>query len=249
MTDVTREKRLITALTALADTLVADYDVVDLMQTLVEQSDELLDAAGTGLLLAGADGTLEVIATTDAGCLATEGAQVECGRGPCLDGFSSAHPLAVADIDADGSRWPEFRSEALTHGYRSVHAFPLTLRDMTIGVMSVYRARVGELDEPDRSVAQALADMATIGILQERTVRERDVVNDQLQHALTSRVIIEQAKGIVAHGGNIDTEKAFSVLRGYARKNNLPLRRVAERVADGTIDIWRAEDAVSPSNP
>ncbi|GAB3561827.1 GAF and ANTAR domain-containing protein [Spelaeicoccus albus] len=243
MTDATREKRLIAALTTLADTLVADYDVVDLMHTLVEQSDELLDASATGLLLADPEGDLEVIAASNAECLATEHAQVRHRGGPCLDAFSSRAPVAVTDIDADGSRWPEFRDEALAHGYLSVDAFPLTLRDMTIGAMTVYRPQVGCLDERDRSVAQALADMATIGILQERTVRERDVVNSQLQHALNSRVIIEQAKGIVAQSGNVDAEKAFIAMRQYARSNNLPLRRVAESVADRTIDIWQTQDA------
>lgn len=245
MTDATREKRLIAALTTLADTLVADYDVVDLMQTLVEQSDDLLDAAATGLLLAGPNGDLEVIATSNAACLAIEEAQVSHSSGPCLDSFTSRAPVTVSDIDAEGSLWPAFRSEALAHDFRSVHAFPLMLRDMTIGAMNVYRPHTGGLDERDRSVAHALADMATIGILQERTVRERDVVNDQLQHALNSRVIIEQAKGIVAQSGNIDAEKAFTVLRSYARSNNLPLRRVAESVADRTIDIWQTEDATS----
>lgn len=239
MTDVNRERRLITALTTLADTLVADYDIVDLMQTLVEKCDGLLGARSTGLLLANPSGDLEMIATSNSACRNAERAQVHSGSGPCLDSFATHEPVAVTDIGAAG-RWDEFRAIALADGLLSIHAFPLTLRGMTIGVMSVYRDAIGGLDDSDVSVAAALADMATIGILQERSIREKDHVNRQLQSALKSRVVIEQAKGILAQSGNVDADQAFSAMRQYARANNLPLHKVAARVAERSINIWPA---------
>lgn len=219
----------------LADALVGDYDVVDLMHTLVEESVRLLDATAAGLLLADATGELQVLASTSEESHLVEVLQQEAGAGPCVDAYITGRVVTISDIRADGGRYPDFQAAALSQGFNSVHAIPMRLRPRTIGALNLFRTAVGELTAEDAAIGQALADVATIGILQERAVRENAVVNEQLQRALNSRVLIEQAKGVIAQSSNVDMNEAFIRLRVYARAHEDTLHVTAEKVINRTL--------------
>ncbi|TXN31862.1 GAF and ANTAR domain-containing protein [Lacisediminihabitans profunda] len=231
----TRERRLVDTFVTLADTLVAGYDVVDLLQTLVEACADLLDASAAGLMLADDGGNLAVVASTSERSRLVEIMQLRSGHGPCVEAFTTGVVVEVDDLVAQRNRWPEFREEALSQGFRSVHAIPLRLRGSVIGTLNLFRNEPGLLTPEDASVAQGLADVATIGILHERTLRENSVAKEQLQHALDSRVVIEQAKGVIAQTRSVDMDQAFRLLRAYARSNNLNLHDVAARVVARTV--------------
>ena len=237
MASETRERRLTTAFVTLADTLVAGYDVVDLLQTLVDTCADLLDASAAGLMLADSNGELAVVASTSEKSMLVETMQLSSGFGPCVQCFTTGMPVTVSDVDELGDRWPGFRESALEQGFRSVHGVPLRLRGNVIGTLNLFRATIGVLSDEDLSVAQGLADVATIGILQERAIRAADVAKNQLQHALDSRVLIEQAKGVIAYMHDVDMDTAFQTLRGHARSNNLNLRDVAELVVNRSLSL------------
>ncbi|MHB1329861.1 MAG: GAF domain-containing protein, partial [Gemmatimonadales bacterium] len=196
MTETSRERKLSVAFVKLADTLIADYDVVDLLHTLVEECTALVDTDAGGLMIADPSGQLQLVASTSERADFVEIMQLNAGSGPCLDCFATGTAVAVSDIEASGSRWPEFQAAAQQQGFRSVNATPLKLRGQVIGTMNLFSTRVGELSGSDAAVVQALADVATIGILQERLIRESGIVSEQLQRALDSRILIEQAKGV-----------------------------------------------------
>src|SRR5215212_1827635 len=196
-----RERQLADAFVELADTLVADYDVLEFLHALAGHCVDLLDVDAAGLMLADRGGVLRVAA-------------------------SSSDDLE----DGDGTRWPRFGSEATAAGFRSVLALPLRLRSETIGALNMFRAGAGPLGTVDRSLAQALADVATIGILQERGSQRREVLARQLQEALTSRVVIEQAKGVIAERLGLHVDEAFDLMRSYARSQSEKLSDVADRV-------------------
>ena len=232
MNSPARETRLAQAFVTLADTLVAGYDLVELMHYLVDTTVELLDAADAGLLLDDGQGRLDVLASTSERTDLLEVLQVRTGLGPCWDCFSSGQPGSIPDLTLEAERWPEFAPLALQQGFRSVHAVPLRLRHQTIGALNLFRTETGELAAQDRLTAQALADVATIGVLQERAVRDGAGVDERLQYALRSRVVIEQAKGVLAQHGDLDMDQAFSLLREYARRHDLPLTQVGQSVVD-----------------
>jgi GAF domain-containing protein len=237
MVTSTREARLAATFVTLADTLVAGYDVVDLLDTLVNASADLLDAAAAGLILADEAGELSVIASTSERSRLVEIMQLRYGLGPCVECYKTGRVVTVPDVDKVGDKWPDFREAALEQGLHSVHAVPLRLRGTVIGALNLFRNQTGVMSDEDILAARALADIATIGILHERTVRESDVAKQQLQHALDSRVLIEQAKGVLAHTRNIDMDDAFRALRDYARGNGLLLRNVAEAVVNRSLVI------------
>lgn len=230
MTDATRHEQLLEVFASLADTLVADYDVVELLQTLVESCQDLLDVAAAGLLLADDRGELELVVSTDERTRLVETIQLSAEAGPCIDSFLGARVVSVPDIREAPDRWEPFRTAALEGGFGSAHAIPMRLRDTTIGSLNLLRTETGELNGHDLRAAQALADVATIGILHERTLRASDLTRQQLQSALNSRVTIEQAKGVLAHQHELSPDEAFGLLRRYARTNQLPLSVVAQRV-------------------
>jgi GAF domain-containing protein len=233
----TRERRLTQAFVTLADTLVAGYDVVDLLQTLVDTCAGLLGASAAGIMLADTTGELAVVASTSERSLLIETMQLSSGAGPCVECFTTGRPVTVSDVDAIGDRWPGFRDAAVEQGFHSVHGVPLRLRGSVIGTLNLFRTTTGTLSPEDLSVAQGLADVATIGILQERAIREADSARKQLQHALDSRVLIEQAKGVIAHMRSVDMDAAFRTLRDYARANQLNLRDVAALVVAREIAL------------
>ncbi|MCS5718712.1 GAF and ANTAR domain-containing protein [Herbiconiux sp. CPCC 205763] len=232
MTRRTREEQLAEAFVSLADTLVADYDVVELLHTLVVRSAEILGVADAGILLPADDGNLEVIASTSERSHLIGLLQLSSGEGPCVDAYATGHQVSVDDIAATSLRWPRFAARAGSLGYRSMYALPMRLRDRTIGSLNLFSDELGPADPRDMAAAQALADVATIGILQERALREADVARDQLQHALNSRVIIEQAKGVIAHTDGVDMEEAFRLLRARARNSGQMLSIVAHDVVE-----------------
>jgi len=243
MSGPAREVRLVEALVTLADTLVGGYDLVELMHYLVEVSVEILDAAAAGLMLADGAGQLEVLASTSERTELLEVLQIRTGRGPCHDCFSTGEPQSIHDVAAEAVRWPQFAPLALEQGYRSVHAVPMRHRARTIGALNLFRSEPGELAEPDRRAAQALADVATIAILQQRAARETAELNEQLEYALVSRVVIEQAKGILAQYGGLTMDVAFAQLRAYARTHRLALTGIARELVDRQrtpADILRA---------
>ena len=237
MVTTTREGKLVETFVTLADTLVADYDVVDLLHTLVEKCAALLDASAAGIILSAGDGVLEVVASTNERSRLVEILQLRAGSGPCVESFTSGLAVAIPDIEDIGDKWPRFREGALEQGFASMHAVPLRLRATTIGSLNLFWDRTGGLSPTDTNTVQALADVATIGILQERAIRESDIVRQQLQHALSSRVLIEQAKGVVAYTHGMPMGDAFDKIREYARNNGLPLAAVAERIVNRSLSL------------
>lgn len=232
-----REKRLAQIFVRLADTLVDDYDVVDLLQSLVGTSAEFLNAAEGGLLLVGEGGALDLVASTSERSRLVDTLQVSSGAGPSIESYRTGSVVSVADISLVTDAWGEFRKSALAEGFRSAHAVPLRLRRSVIGTLTLFRNDEGELSNEDASVAQGLADVATIGILQERALRESSIAQEQLQHALDSRVVIEQAKGVIAQTHGVDMDAAFALLRSHARSHNQNLRTVAALVVDRSLTL------------
>lgn len=237
MIDETREDRLIDTFATLADTLVADYDVVDLLQTLVESCASLLDIEAAGILLADGDGELEVVASTSEASRLVEVMQLSARAGPCVECFTSGSVVSLTDVEDSPPAWRRFRDSAREQGFAAVHAIPLRLRETTIGALNLLSTIPGALRPQDIRAARALADVATIGILQERTLRESNSVREQLTNALASRVVIEQAKGVISHSRGVSMEEAFVLLRNYARSNRLMLSQVAQRLVDQTLVI------------
>lgn len=236
MTDTSREAQLVEAFARLADTLVVDYDVFDLLQHLVDTCRDLFDVSAAGLLLADPQtGELDVVASTNEATRVVEVMQLSAQSGPCISAFRSGQVVSVPDVRQPHAEWDAFRSSALSQGFRSVYAIPLRLRSSTIGALNLFRESPGELNPRDVLAAQALTDVATIGILHERTLRAADVVQLQLQRALDSRVVIEQAKGVLAHVHDLEMDAAFELLRGFARTNRRPIRDVASALVDRSL--------------
>jgi GAF domain-containing protein len=232
----THDERLFDAFASLADTLVAGYDVVDLLQLLVETCQSALDVAEAGLLLANDSGQLELVASTSESTSMVETIQLAAEEGPCIQSFRSGEAVAIPDLALDETTgWHEFRRSADRQGFRSVYAIPLRLRSEVIGTLNLFGLTARELAERDIRAARALADVATIGILHERSFRAGDILREQLQLALDSRVIIEQAKGVLAHTHAVTPEEAFAMLRGYARQHRLLLAEVAQQLVRRTL--------------
>lgn len=233
-----RERLLADAFVGLADTLVDDYDVIDVLDRLVGYSVSLLAADAAGIMLADLNGRLRVVASSNEESNWTELMQLQADEGPCIDCVRSGRPVTVTDLHDADDRWPRFTAalrdrDRNSNGfdrYRSVHALPLRLRGEPIGAMNLFHCDPGPLPAADLSLGQALADIATIGILQERAIRDGEVLTEQLQHALNIRVIIEQAKGVLAQLGNIPMDSAFERLRRHARNHNARLGEIAGQV-------------------
>jgi GAF domain-containing protein len=220
----------------LTDTMVADFDIIDFLHVLTERSVELLDVSAAGLLLADPRGELRVVAASSEAARLLELFQLQSDQGPCLDCFRTGRPVSAADLRA-GQRWPRFAAAAEQAGFRAVQALPMRLRDQVIGALNLFRATAGPFDAEAVSVGQALADVATISLLHERSMRRTDTLNEQLQAALNSRVIIEQAKGKLAERLGIDVNQAFTLLRDQARNRNQRLSDLARALVDGTQAI------------
>jgi len=230
MTTVSSE-RLSKIFVEVADTLVDDFDLLDFLHMLTVRTADLVGASAVGLLLADQRGHLRFMAASDEKARILEIFQVQVSEGPCFDAYRSAEAVVNADLRTETSRWPEFTQHALAVGFHSVHAFPMRVRREVIGALNVFGSEVGgPLDEVDVQIVQALTDVASIGLLQERAVRRGEVLTEQLQGALNSRIAIEQAKGAISQAHGISIDAAFNALRGYARKNNRKLTEVAREV-------------------
>jgi GAF domain-containing protein len=226
-----REALLSRAFVELADTLVDDYDVIEVLDRLVGYSVALLAADAAGIMLLDPRGQLRVVAFSNEESGWTELMQIQADQGPCVECVRTGEPVTVTDLDDAADRWPELIAALAGRGaYRSVHALPLRLRGQAIGGMNLFHTRPGPLPAADLRLGQALADVATIGILQERAIRHAEIVTEQLQTALNSRVVIEQAKGVLAQSGQVTMATAFDRLRRYSRGHNLLLGEVARRV-------------------
>ncbi|MCU1354481.1 MAG: hypothetical protein JWM05_3690 [Acidimicrobiales bacterium] len=236
-----REALLAQTLVELADTLVDDFDVVELLTLLADRCVEVLDVAAGGLMIAGPEGGLRVMASSSDAMRVLELFELQAQEGPCLDSYRSGRPVVNRDLGVDPP-WPRFAAEALDAGFSAVHALPMRLRGSVIGALNMFRAEPGEMDEADAAAAQALADVATIAILQHRAVRGHQLLNEQLQSALNSRIVIEQAKGMVAERAGIDMERSFARLRSHARNHNLRLAEVARDLIEGTLSQASLDD-------
>jgi len=215
-----------------ADTLVDDFDVIDFLQLVTAHTSELVPDTAVGLLLADAEQRLQVMAASDDRTELLELFQVQSRQGPCQDCFTTGAAVVNADLEQAAGRWPLFAPRAVEAGFRSVHAFPLRLRGEVIGALNLFNPHVGTLADDVARILQALADVATIGLLQERAIRRGEQLTEQLQQALNSRIAIEQAKGALAqlHGTGID--EAFELLRGYSRRQHLRISDVARAVVN-----------------
>jgi len=230
-----REALLARTLVELADTLVADFDVVELLTRLADRCVDVLDVAAAGLMLAAPDGDLRVAASSSEAMRVLELFELQAQEGPCLDCYRTGGPVLNQDLATAEGRWPHFAAEALAAGFRSVHALPMRLRGTVIGALNLFHIEIGDMRQADIDAAQALADVATIAILQHRAWNEAQEINEQLNHALNSRIVIEQAKGMIAERAGVDMEQAFSTLRSYARNHNLRLVDICRKVIDGTL--------------
>jgi transcriptional regulator with GAF, ATPase, and Fis domain len=228
---------LVEAFVVIADSLGDSFDLVDTLQRVVEYSVELLQVDAAGIMIADQRGGLQVLAASSEQIRLLELFQLQAGDGPCLECFSSQDSVLVPAIADSAGRWPLFAAEAARQGFQSVHAIPLRLREDTIGTLSLFQNEDGPLPDDDLRVARAMAEVVTIGILNERAIHRGEMLSEHLQTALNSRVVIEQAKGILAERGASDMDVAFARLRGYSRDHNLRLSEVARAVIDGTVDV------------
>jgi GAF domain-containing protein len=230
---MSREELVSRTFVELAETLVEGYDVVDLLHLLAVRCVELVEVDAAGIVLADLSGTLRVASASSEDMHLLELFEVQNSEGPCYDSYASGVTIAADLVATD--RWPRFRPEALRLGFGSVVAIPLRLRQEAIGALNLFRADRGPLDASDVMLCQALADMATIGLLQQRAMKEARVLAEQLQAALDSRVVIEQAKGVLAERAGIGMDAAFALLRSYARNHNRLLGEVAGAVIAGAL--------------
>ena len=227
-------ERLSRVFVELADTLVGDFDIVDFMTTLAHRCVELLGADEAGVVLADERGVLRSVASSNETARLLELFEIQNEEGPCLDCYRTGEQLLNQFLVAP-DRWPVFGPEARRLGFSVVHALPMRLRGQVIGAVNVFGSSDQALDPADVQIGQALADVATVGLLQERTIREARLLNEQLHGALTSRVVIEQAKGVLAERLQIEMDAAFTHLRDYARRTNQRLSIVASALVEGKL--------------
>ncbi len=231
----------------LTDTMVADFDVIDFLHVLTNRSVQLLDVSAAGLLLADPRGELRVVAASSEAVRLLELFQLQNDEGPCLDCFRAGQPVSATDLSSEVRRWPQFAGAAQEIGFAAVQALPMRLRDQVIGALNLFRATPGPFDPVSMRVGQAMADVATISLLQERNMRHTDALNEQLQTALNSRVTIEQAKGKLAERLGLDMDHAFNLLRDNARSRNLRLSDLAQAFIDGSEPLTGASPGGQPT--
>jgi transcriptional regulator with GAF, ATPase, and Fis domain len=218
----------------LTDIMVAGFDVIEFLHMLTDRSVQLLDVEAAGLLLADPRGELRVVAASSEAARLIELFQLQNDQGPCLDCYRSGQPVHAVDLAAETGRWPRFAPAAQQAGFTAVQALPMRLREQVIGALNLFRASPSIFAAAEIRVGQALADVATISLLHERGMRRSETLNEQLQTALNSRVVIEQAKGKLAERLGVDMDRAFGLLRDFARARNRRLSELAQAFVDGT---------------
>jgi GAF domain-containing protein len=232
---VTNANLLIRTLVELADNLVEEFDVVDLLTHLSVRCVDVLDVAAAGVMLGSPSGTLRVVASSSEAMRVLELYELQADQGPCVDCFASGEAVVDVDLEAVDGRWPRFAPLAIATGFHSVHAVPLRLRGRTIGALNLFRSGTGSLEVADVTAAQGLADIATIAIIQHQVSVDAQALNLQLAEALNSRITIEQAKGKISQAAGLDMDRSFQRLRGHARAHNLRLTVLAADVARGAV--------------
>ncbi|MFE4856324.1 ANTAR domain-containing protein [Streptomyces sp. NPDC056670] len=250
MTSMSREQRVSEVFVQVADSLIADFDLTEFLEELCAHCVRLLDVSAAGLLLANESGLLHTVAASDENTHLLELFASQHDQGPCVDCYHSrtAHPN-IDLLDSETSRiWPAFAEQARKSGFQRSHVFPLRLRDRTIGAMNLFHTSPQSLSAQDASLAQALADIATIALLQQRDLGQEQMEKMQLQHALTSRIVIEQAKGILAERWTVNPDTAYSALRTYARANHLRISDCARQIIDQTLDTGQIPRPQSTQN-
>jgi GAF domain-containing protein len=226
-------ERLAATFVGLADTLVEDFDLLEFLYTLVDRCAELLDVTAVGLMLIDAHGRLTVMASTSEETRLLELFQLQNDQGPCLECFQGGQAVHEADLASAAGRWDRFAPEAVSAGFRAVHALPMRLRNETIGALNLFHADPGDRQPSDIRIGQAMVDVATIGLVQVGYTRHREVLYAQLQVALDTRVILEQAKGVLAERNGVTPGEAFELLRTYARTHDVGLTHLANAIIDG----------------
>ena len=229
MTETPRETRVLDAVVSLVDSLLDDFDVVDLLTELTERCAQLLDVESAGLLLADPLEQLRLLAATSEETRELELFQLQADEGPCVDCYSTGQPVSVADLQAEANRWPRFVPAAIDAGFASVHAVPMRAAGIVLGALGLFGGRPGALSDADLLVGQTLAHVASVAILQEHAPTPATVM-PQLRNALTSRILVEQAKGFLRETLDVSVEQAFQLLRGYARTHGEHLTDVARRL-------------------
>jgi GAF domain-containing protein len=232
-----REATIVDTFVQLADTLIEDYDVIEFLGLLSGRCVALVDADEAGIMVTDGQGHLQVVATSSERTRLLELFELQNQQGPALEAFTAGAPVTSSDLAVEEGRWPNFARRATSVGFRSVHSVPMRLRNETIGVLSLLRGSVGSLETADVKVVGALAQVATIGLLQERAISLSKTTASQLRTALLSRVRIEQAKGVIAERNRVDVDTAFQQLRNHARRRGARLSDLAERVVRDNIDI------------
>jgi GAF domain-containing protein len=230
------EAQLADVLVELADTLVDDFDVIDFLHVLTDRCVQLLGVSAAGLLLTDGRDTLQVVAASSERTRLLELFQLQTDEGPCVDCFRTGVPVSVEKLSTAG-KWPRFSQAATEAGFVAVHAVPMRLRAEVIGALNLFDTTPGPLEVGKLRIGRALADVATIGLLQERAIRNRDVLAEQLQTALNSRILIEQAKGVLAERLNLDMAQAFTLLRNSSRNSNRRMSDLAQAIVDGSEHV------------
>jgi hypothetical protein len=236
---VTREQRLVETFVDLADTLVEDFDVIDFLHTLAGRCVRLLDVEAAGVMLIDPRGRLHAAAASAESARLLELLELQTDAGPCVECCRTGIAVIDADLSAEPGRWPRWGEAARAAGFAAVHALPLRRRESLIGALNLFCGKAGALSDDQARTGQAMADVATMGILAQRTIHQSGLLAAQLEHALSSRVVIEQAKGVLAERRHITVDTAFTVLRDYARRNNRRLSDVARDVVGGS---WTMAD-------
>ena len=231
------DRRVWQAFVQLADTLVADFDVIDFLHTLAQHSVDLLGVSACGILLADHTGRLNLAAASTKQVRLLELSQSTADEGPCVDAYRAQARVSCPDLAMARERWPSFAVAALSAGFTAVHALPMRLHEQAIGAMSLYSTRSAQLTGQAAELGQALADVATIGILHERAFHRREMVTEQMEKALSSRITIEQAKGVVAERLHVTIEEAFTLIRAYAQRHSLKLADTARAITAGELRI------------
>ena len=236
-------ERLARVFVEMADTLVDEFDLIEFLQMVATRTSDLVDARAAGLLLVDSHGRLQLMAASDERAELVELFQVQNLEGPCQDCFTTGEAVVNADLSRAGDRWPGFAPLAVSAGFRSVHAFPMRLRRQVLGALNLFGGEAGELSATDAGVVQGLADIASIGLLNERAIRRGEVLTEQLQAALNSRIVIEQAKGALAQIHDENPDEAFTRMRDYCRRRHLRLGEVARDVVNAPEKV---KDLVRP---
>ena len=221
----------------LADTLVDDFDIIDFLDRLARRCSELLGVSACGILLVDHHGALNLVAASTEEARLVELAQLQNSEGPCLEAFTTGRAVQCADLREDVARWPGFGAAAIEAGYLAVHALPMRLRGTVLGAVNLFSAAAGPLDDDTVALGQAMADAASIGIIHQRALARQEVVTEQLQSALNSRILIEQAKGALAERAGVGVDEAFTLIRAHARRHGIPLPTVAAGVVTGRLHL------------